>query len=77
LEYLGDERMTAYKVVWAIDIDADDARQAAERAQTMLRDDTEIDWVYQVTDYKTGIIEEVDLDVGIMMDEDIGPCRCI
>lgn len=68
--------MTAFKVVWAIDIDADDAREAAEQAQVMLRDDTEIDWIYQVTDYKTGITEEVDLEVGII-DEDIEPCRCI
>ena len=68
--------MTAYKVIWAIDIDADDARTAAVHAQTMMREDTEIDWIYQVTDYKTGITEEVDLDVGIM-DEDIEPCRCI
>jgi|WetSurMetagenome_2_1015567.scaffolds.fasta_scaffold198043_6 hypothetical protein len=65
--------MAAFKVVWAIDIDADDARMAAVQAQTMLRDDTEIDWVYQVTDYKTGITEEVDLDVGIMDDYDIEP----
>ena len=68
--------MTAFKVVWAIGIDADDARSAAEQAQTMLRDDSEIDWVYQVTDCKTGVTEEVDLDVGIM-DEDIEPGRCM
>ena len=65
--------MTAFKVVWAIDIDANDARGAAVQAQMMLREDTEIDWIYQVTDYKTGITEEVDLDVGIIDDYDIDP----
>lgn len=65
--------MTAYKVEWVIDIDADNPRDAAVQAQTMLRDDTEIDWIYQVTDYKTGIIEEVDLDVFVPDDYDIEP----
>ena len=65
--------MTAYKVEWIIDVDADNPRDAAVQAQTMMREDTEIDWIYQVTDYKTGIIEEVDLDVGIMDDYDIDP----
>jgi hypothetical protein len=69
--------MTAFKVVWAIDIDADDAREAAEVAQDMIRNDTEIDWVYQVTDYKTGITEDVDLDVAIIDDDDIEPERCM
>jgi len=65
--------VTAYKVEWIIDVDADNPRDAAVQAQTMMREDTEIDWIYQVTDYKTGIIEEVDLDVGIMDDYDIDP----
>lgn len=60
--------MTAYKVEWIIDLDADTPRDAAVQAQSMLRNEIEIDWVYQVTDYKTGIIEEVDLDVGVIDD---------
>lgn len=60
--------MTAYKVEWIIDLDADTPRDAAVQAQSMLRNEIEIDWVYQVTDYKTGITEEVDLDVGVIDD---------
>lgn len=60
--------MTAYKVEWIIDLDADTPRDAAVQAQSMLRNEIEIDWVYQVTDYKTGTTEEVDLDVGVIDD---------
>jgi hypothetical protein len=62
-------KMPTFKVVWTMDIDAQDARDAAEQAQDMLRNDTEIDWMYQVTDCATGITEEIDLDVAVIDDE--------
>lgn len=59
-----------FKVVWTMDIEAQDAREAAEQAQDMIRNDTEIDWIYQVTEYATGITEDVDLDVAVIDDEE-------
>ena len=68
--------MTSYTVLWRFDIQADNPRRAAEMAQEILRND-EYDWEYEVIDDITGEMIKVDLDVGIMMDEDIEPCRCI
>lgn len=59
-----------FEVVWKMDIDATDARDAAEIAQNMIRNDTEIDWVYEVTDHKTGEKEYVDLDVAVIDEEE-------
>jgi hypothetical protein len=65
-----DMKNKMFKVVWTMDIEAQDAREAAEQAQDMIRNDTEIDWIYQVTEYATGIVEDVDLDVAVIDDED-------
>lgn len=52
--------MTEYKVVWKIDIDADNTRDAALQAQKLINDPC--DWVYEVTDPDGKMIVE-DLEV--------------
>lgn len=55
--------MPEYEVVWKFNIDADNPRDAAVLSQNMLRDDTETDWIYEVTDCNTKEIFTIDLDV--------------
>jgi hypothetical protein len=60
--------MSQFKVIWENEYDAKDARDAAEQAQSDLRD--MIDWSYDVTDLKTGEVERIDLEIGVMGKED-------
>lgn len=50
-----------YLVRWVMDIEADDARDAAEAALAFQRDPQSIATVFAVTDKKTGKITTVDL----------------
>jgi hypothetical protein len=52
--------MSQFKVIWENEYDAKDARD--------LRD--MIDWSYDVTDLKTGEVERIDLEIGVMGKED-------
>lgn len=54
--------MRSYLVTWKIDIEADNAEEAAARALIIHRDEGSTATVFEVVDEETGIEETIDLN---------------
>lgn len=64
------EGKTHYMVTWSIDIYGDTPREAAAEAQNIMQD-SECDWVFDVTNVKTKVTTREDLNIGELYDEEI------
>lgn len=54
--------MNGYRIIWEIDLDADDPREAAKKALAYIGNPDSLAHIFDVTDDFTGQMTRIDLD---------------